>query len=95
MLIRPLPATEQEARDALMDLRQQHRETYVDLSAMLGEPDDYLAGWVRRGVPEVLPVEHKRDLARYFNVDPRALGVSLEEVEPSPAYVKLPLRERV
>lgn len=62
-------------REALSKLVSSSGESFAALSRMVGRESGYLARFVREGIPVALPVDVHNDLAMFFGVHPRRLGV--------------------
>ncbi|MEH3120363.1 MAG: hypothetical protein PGN16_00050 [Sphingomonas phyllosphaerae] len=62
-------------RRALKAIVEASPYSFAELSRMLGRPNPYLAAFVRIGKPAALTEAEHRQLADFFGLDERALGV--------------------
>ncbi len=62
-------------REALAQAASSSGESLAALSRMVGRDSGYLARFIREGIPVALPADMHGQLATFFGVHPRRLGV--------------------
>jgi hypothetical protein len=72
---RAIDRREPDPRIALAKVIDGSKESYAALSRMLGKPNHFLRRFVLHGVPTELHADDHRQLADFFGLDERGLGV--------------------
>jgi len=75
------------ARKTLAGLIHDRRDSYDNLSRLIGRNPAYIQQYIHRGTPRRLAEQDRRTLARYFGVSESLLGAP--DHEPSPRARKL------
>lgn len=80
-----------DARQTLEYLIKQRGENYASISRLLGRNAAYIQQFIKRGIPDKLDEDDRRQLARYFDVCETTLGARNHDTAMSPEAVKIPV----
>lgn len=86
--------TPESIRAVIAKTAEQQQRSLADLSKKIGRNHAYLQQFIKRGIPQFLPIKTARDLAGQLGIDPALLSPDVAPRKPAAAGDKINVTRR-